>query len=117
MENLHVLSIILFLPLAAGLVCLALPRTGSCLAGRAAFCSSLIELALGVLLYASYDPRGSGYQFDEHASWIPSIGAGYHIGVDGISLGLVLLTAFLTPLVIWYVLHRMENASNGHFFT
>ncbi|MBZ0251862.1 MAG: hypothetical protein K8I02_00865, partial [Candidatus Methylomirabilis sp.] len=51
-------------------------------------------------MLARFDAANGGMQLVERAAWIPSLGITYHVGVDGISLFLILLTTFLTPLVI-----------------
>src|SRR3954447_11543353 len=60
---------------------------------------SLVPLLIAVVVAIAYN-TGAGMQFVENVNWIPAIGAHYALGVDGIGLTLVLLTAFLTPVVI-----------------
>ena len=60
---------------------------------------SLVNLALAIWVGTRFDPAATGLQFAESAPWIPSLGIGYSLGVDGLALPLVLLTAFLAPLV------------------
>src|SRR5207237_810991 len=55
---------------------------------------------LAVPLYLAFDGSRADPQFEERAAWMPTLGVSYHIGVDGISLLLVLLTAFLSPLAL-----------------
>ena len=69
---------------------------------RAAFIFSLAPLALSLYLFAAFDPAEGGYQFVEHYQWIPQLGISYHLGVDGISLFLVLLTTILITLSLLY---------------
>src|SRR5690606_20318434 len=61
---------------------------------------SLVPLVLTLVMWFGYDRVDAGIQFETQAEWFPMIGASYHIGVDGISLPLILLTAILTPLAI-----------------
>ena len=61
---------------------------------------SLVVLAIAVVLAVGFDPGGDQYQFVEYHRWIPSFGTGYILGVDGIALALVVLTAVLVPLLI-----------------
>ena len=68
----------------------------------AAFIFSLIPLALSFYLFAAFDPGQGGYQFVEQYDWIPQLGITYHLGVDGISLFLVLLTTILISLSLLY---------------
>ncbi len=61
---------------------------------------SLIDFILSIPLFVFFNSSTSGPQFVEKLSWIPSIGAEYFIGIDGLSVLLVLLTTFLTPLCV-----------------
>ena len=69
---------------------------------RAAFIFSLIPLAISLYLFAAFDTTNSGFQFVEQARWIPHFGISYHLGIDGISLFLVILTSLLISLSLLY---------------
>ena len=69
---------------------------------RSAFIFSLIPLALSLYLFAAFQTGVAGYQFVERYAWIPQFGISYHLGVDGISLFLVLLTTILISLSLLY---------------
>jgi NADH-quinone oxidoreductase subunit M len=71
-------------------------------AWRSAFIFSLIPLAISFYLFAAFDPHQASYQFVEHYDWIPHFGISYHMGVDGISLFLLLLTTILISLSLLY---------------
>jgi NADH-quinone oxidoreductase subunit M len=74
---------------------------------------SLVVLALAILLWARFDPTSAEYQFTERHPWIPAFGIDYSVGVDGISLLLVELTAFLTPIALlssWESVHKRVKA-------
>ncbi len=71
-------------------------------AWRSAFIFSLIPLAISFYLFAAFDPHQASYQFVEHYNWIPHFGISYHMGVDGISLFLLLLTTILISLSLLY---------------
>ncbi len=98
-QDLPLLSLVAFLPLAGAVLLVFMPA-GSVRAIRAAALAvSLLTFALTLLLFAGFD-GGSGLpEFVERASWLGR-GMDYHVGVDGISLFLVLLAAFLTPLAL-----------------
>ncbi|OII67366.1 NuoM family protein [Streptomyces sp. CC77] len=103
------LSVLTFLPL---LVCAALlvPRRlpdRACLAVWVAVAAA--ELGLAVAVWAGYEP-GGGVQFEERARWIPSAGVGYHVGVDGLSLPLVVLTCVLFLAVAVFSLRGTPRA-------
>ncbi|MGD9730382.1 MAG: NuoM family protein, partial [Nitrospiraceae bacterium] len=63
---------------------------------------ALLELALSVLVLLRFVPESPAMQFSEHARWLPELGIGYHLAVDGISVLFVGLTAFLTVLIVIY---------------
>ncbi|HKD70137.1 MAG TPA: NADH-quinone oxidoreductase subunit M [Candidatus Binataceae bacterium] len=71
-------------------------------AWRSAFIFSLIPLAISFYIFAAFDAQSAAYQFVEHYDWIPQFGISYHIGVDGISLFLLLLTTILVSLSLLY---------------
>ena len=105
----NLVSWVTFLPLLTGvglLVTHALMRsfgTGG-LPVRAwkgvALGSSLFTFLLSLLIWAVYDPTEPGYQLIEYARWLPAFGVHYFVGIDGISLLLVVLTTFLVPIVL-----------------
>ena len=95
----HALSVILFLPVVGALLLAFLPEGSRKWAGSVALAVSLLDLVLAVSLLPGVDPFG-GFQLVEKGSWIPRFGISYYLGVDGLSLAMVVLTAFLTPLSI-----------------
>lgn len=106
MLELPILSIIIFLPLLSGLyiaafICHSNVMTRQVYAMYVAILSSVLTLIATIYLLASFSHSESGtYQFVESYKWVPQIGLEFHIGVDGISLLFVVLTAFLTLICI-----------------
>ena len=105
----YLLTIITFLPLVTGAallgtgaVAIALGRSGlpPALWRAVGLGSTGLTFALSLRLLTAFDPTLTGFQLVEYASWIPGYGIHYHVGIDGISLALVLLTTFLMPLVL-----------------
>ena len=97
------LSSLIFVPLAGAVALLFVDnrderRAGFIRAGTLVV--SLAVLALAILLWARFDATSAEYQFVERHPWIPAFGIDYAVGVDGISLLLVELTAFLTPIAL-----------------
>src|ERR1044072_2492850 len=99
----HILSVVLFTPLAGLLVLLFIPSSNAraikLWANVASFAGFLVSLPLAF----QFD-RTKDFQFVERASWIPTLGASYHIGIDGLGLLLVMLTTllgFLSILASW----------------
>ena len=96
----HLLSIIIFLPIVGAIVLAFIKKENHSAIRATALAFSLVEFAISLPLFFSFDPKIAGMQFDEKAKWIPEYGINYHLGLDGISLLLVLLTTFLTVLCI-----------------
>jgi NADH-quinone oxidoreductase subunit M len=88
-----VLSIVVFLPVAVAAVLLAVPRASDRLVRWTWITASVVELGLVVALWVGYD--GPGYDYEVNRRWIPNVSSGYHVGVDGLSLPLLALTAVL----------------------
>lgn len=99
LEN-HTLSLILFLPAAGAAFLMLLPRQRSAGLRAVALAVSLVPLGLCLWLWARFDPGAAGYQFREQAVWYEAVASSFSLGVDGISLSMVLLTTLLTPLAI-----------------
>jgi NADH-quinone oxidoreductase subunit M len=93
------LTVITFLPLFSVAALLLLRSDDHLWIRRIALAASLAEFAVSLLLLRGFDPTTATYQFQEFHNWIGEA-IHYHLGVDGISLFLVLLTTFLTPLAI-----------------
>jgi len=98
--NTHLLSLILFVPTIAALVMLFLPSGETKLLRWFAFSASLIPFVLTLVLWSRFDPNKTGFQFQETYPWYEALNSSLHLGVDGISVSMVLLTTFLTPLAI-----------------
>ena len=107
------LTVLFLVPIAGALVVAALPTRASALAPKQiSFGISLVTLAVAVLVAVGYDP-GGGMQFTQDSTWIKSFGAHYALGVDGIGLALVLMTAILTPVVILASWNHGEAATGS----
>jgi NADH-quinone oxidoreductase subunit M len=104
-----ILSLIVFTPLLGVLFLMMMPAGQATALRRAAFVFSLPPLVLSLLMLLAFNPADPGFQMTAKVAWIPAFGISYSLGVDGISLFLVLLTAFLMPLVIlagWGDVHK-----------
>src|SRR6266536_4978717 len=103
------LSAIVFLPALAAAGLLAVPaRAPRAVFGWAWAGVSAADLALVVAAWAGYQPHG-GFGWTEDARWIPSAGVGYHVGVDGLSLPLLAMTAVLFLAVAVYSLRETRR--------
>ena len=98
--NNHLLSLILFSPALVALVIFFLPSGEMKLIRWTALVGSLFPFALTLLLWSRFNLNGVGFQFQEQYKWYEAINSTFHLGVDGLSLTMVLLTTLLTPLAI-----------------
>ena len=132
--NNHTLSLLVFLPLAWGLVGLVVPgdtKRGESFAKAWALFGSLLVFGVSVWMYLQFQVQGAEFQFKESAEWLPSMGVSYSLGLDGISLWLVLLTTFMMPIAIlssfsaigtrvkeyYFLLLALETGMLGAFVT
>ncbi len=97
-SGIPVLSLLIFLPALGAVGLLFLRRESLLLIKNLAFAVSVADFLLALSLALSFNPGSSALQFVERASWVPRFGISYLVGVDGISLPLILLTTFLVPL-------------------
>jgi len=103
------LSLMIWLPIAAGVLILLLGNRNIGAGRWLALAGSLVTLALAVPLWSGFDATTAALQFTEKLPWIPRFNASYSLGVDGISMPLIVLTAFMTvPVVIagWSVIEK-----------
>lgn len=112
----HLLSWVVFWPLGAAALLALIPKRMTLAVRLWANAAALIGLLLAAPLWTGLERGDGGFQFVERAPWIPSIGASYAIGIDGISLLLVLLTAligFLAVLCSWNAVREREKEFYG----
>ena len=95
----NLLTIVTFLPLVGALVVLAVPDGK--LGRSIAFWCSVVVFLVSLLLLGKFDAAApAAFQLETNVPWVSSLGIGYHVGIDGVSLLLILLTTFLMPIVI-----------------
>jgi NADH-quinone oxidoreductase subunit M len=111
MISFPLLSLLTFLPLVGCVAIMCVRGDEAVVAANArwaALWTSLIVFALSLILWVQFDQTNPGFQFVEHARWMPEYGVGYSMGVDGISVLFVLLSTLLTPICIlasWESVH------------
>src|SRR5439155_596886 len=98
--GLPLLTLIVFSPLAGAIILAFLPREPVAGLRRAALVFSLVPLGFALSMLERFQPGEADFQLVERAAWIPQWGIDYRLGVDGVSLFLVLLTALLVPIVV-----------------
>ena len=96
----NLLLLILFTPTLVALALLFLPNDEKNLLRWTALVGSLIPFGLTLLLWFNYQNGQAGFQFEQQATWYSALNSTFHLGVDGISLSMVLLTTILTPIAI-----------------
>jgi NADH-quinone oxidoreductase subunit M len=111
----NLLSWLIWLPIAAGAAVLLLGDRRIAVARWLALAASIVTLALCVPLWSGFDLVTSALQFPEEVPWIGAVNAWYYLGVDGISLPLIVLTAFMTPLVVIAAWTTIENRPAQYF--
>ena len=116
--NSNLLSLITFLPLIGALLVLLAPSSRPNVIRWGAVAFSLIPLALSIIMWVGYDNVAGGYQYREQAVWFPQINASYKLGVDGISIPLIVLNAFLMPLamLVSFSVEKAVKAFHALFF-
>ncbi len=105
--NAYILTIITFLPLVGAILLTVFPRRDRDIRWFA-LAVSLLTFVLSLHLPAHFDSAKAGFQFEFNRQWITSPNIHYHLGVDGVSMWLVVLTTFLTPLCVlisWKSVH------------
>src|SRR5947207_11165214 len=103
------LTAVTFLPALGALVLLFVPRRTDATFKVGGLAVSLVAFLLSVSLFVGFDDAVAAFQFEEVRAWMPSFGISYRLGVDGISLLLVLLTTFLTPVALASAWHAIED--------
>jgi NADH-quinone oxidoreductase subunit M len=117
--GLPLLSLIIWLPIAAGIAVLATGGDRNAqLARWIALIGSVAGFLVAIPLYTQFDPLTNAMQFVEHRPWIERFNIHYHLGVDGIAMPLILLNCFTTPLVViagWEVITSRVSQYMGAF--
>ena len=98
------------LNLVAGFSMFALPERNRGAARFLALAAASVSLVLSVLVFALYDRSVGGFQFENQFTWLPSLGISFHVGVDGISAPMVLLTG----VVIFHRRARLVEHRSPH---
>ncbi|MEM1174986.1 MAG: NADH-quinone oxidoreductase subunit M [Pseudomonadota bacterium] len=121
MEFSNLLSILIWLPVFGGAALLAIGDEGDAASSRAgimriaALGIAVLTFLLSIPLFTGFDNSTSAMQFVERVPWVPSLGVDYFLGVDGFSTPLILLTTFITPLVIVAGWDSIKNRPAQYF--
>ena len=115
----YLLSLLIAVPLVGACLVLLVPgkdEERAALVRQLGFGISLVVFALTLVLWWRFDPTSPEFQFVEKVAWIPAFGIDYHLGVDGISLWLVVLTGFLTPIALLCSWESIEKKTRVFVF-
>jgi NADH-quinone oxidoreductase subunit M len=110
-----ILTLVTFLPVAGAALLLFMRKASTGAIRNIALIVSLLTLLLSLPLFSKFDASNPGMQFEQSLPWIPSLGVQYHVGIDGISLFLVLLTTVLTPIAILSSWHSIEKRVREYY--
>ncbi|MCX4243161.1 complex I subunit 4 family protein [Paraliomyxa miuraensis] len=97
----HLITALLVLPIVGALVVATLPKAETKLAHGVGIAFAVLEFLVSLPLISGFAVGQAGMQFETNVPWIAEFGINYHVGVDGFSLWIILLTTLLTPLCIW----------------
>ncbi len=109
------LTLVTFLPLLGAVIVALLPSAQHGLIKTVSLATALLTTIVSFILYAQFDPLGNGMQFVVNIPWVESMGINYHLGIDGISLLLIVLTTILTPIAILSSWHSITTGIKGYF--
>ncbi len=102
-------TLTIFFPLAVALAVLAMPASNPRLIRMTGLGATLLNLVFAIILWIGFNPEDAAIQWRTTIDWIPSLGATYDVGIDGISLSLILLATLLFAMVMVYVLPKYER--------
>ncbi len=113
----EILTLVTFFPLFGVLLLLLVPRERHDSIKSISLIIAFVTMLLSFFLYAMFDPLAHGMQFEVNVPWIASLGINYHMGIDGISLLLILLTTILTVLCILSSWNAITTGVKGYFIS
>jgi NADH-quinone oxidoreductase subunit M len=110
------LTLAVFIPLVGMVIVLLIPKAEETLIKSVALLTTLITAAVGIGILANFNLDDGGLQFQANERWIEVINSRYHVGIDGISLPLVLLTMLVTVCCIIYSWNHFPEPHNPKAF-
>jgi len=116
MEN-QILTLVTFFPLMGIILLLFVPKTRHDTIKAVSFIVAFINLLWSIWMYAMFDPVASGMQFEVNIPWVSGFGIHYHLGIDGISLLLIMLTTILSTIVMISSWNAIKTGVKGYFIS
>jgi NADH-quinone oxidoreductase subunit M len=109
----HLLSVVIFLPAAGAALLAFFPESAAKAARNFALALAVLEFLVSIPLWTRFTIASAGFQFSETLDWIPAMGISYAIGIDGLSLVLILLTTILTPVSLLFSINHVRKSVRG----
>jgi NADH-quinone oxidoreductase subunit M len=116
MEN-EILTLVTFFPLIGAVLLLFVPRSQHDSVKSIALITAFITFLLSIWMYSMFDPVANGMQFEVNIPWIPGFGINYHLGIDGISLLLIMLTTVLSAVVMLSSWKAITTGIKGYYIS
>ncbi|MEA2031248.1 MAG: NADH-quinone oxidoreductase subunit M [candidate division Zixibacteria bacterium] len=113
----QILTLVTFFPLFGIVLMLAVPKNQHNTLKSVCLIIAFVTMLLSIWMYAMFDPIANGMQFEVDIPWITSLGIHYHMGIDGISLLLILLTSVLSVLAILSSWISITKAVKGYYIS
>ena len=113
----QILTLVTFFPILGGLLLLLVPRERHDSIKSLALIIAFVTLIISVFMYVMFDPIATGMQFEINIPWIQAFGISYHVGIDGISLLLIMLTTILTVIAILSSWTSITKGVKGYYIT
>jgi NADH-quinone oxidoreductase subunit M len=109
------LSLLILLPAAAGILLLLVPPENEPLLKRGALLASFLTFLVSIRLWTGFDPASPAMQFVLDKGWLPAYGISYALGIDGISLLMIMLTAFLMPVSVLASFNYIKESRRAYY--
>ena len=117
LTDMSLLSLVIFFPMVGAILIAFIPDKQTDSIKGVSLVIAFITFLLSVFLWAGFDKVASGMQFTEKMTWVTSLGIRYHLGIDGISLLLIILTTILTVLCILASWNSVKHGVKGYFIS
>lgn len=115
--DLNFLTLVTFFPTIGVILLLFVPKTQTDTIKGFSLIISIITMLVSFFVYAAFDPVANGMQFEVNIPWITTFGVNYHLGIDGISLLLIVLTTVLTPLALLSSWNSITEGVKGYYIS
>jgi NADH-quinone oxidoreductase subunit M len=113
----HILTLVTFFPALGAVLLLLVPRQQQDSIRSISLIVAFVTMLLSFLLWGMFDPLANGMQFEVNTPWISSFGISYHLGIDGISLLLIILTSILTLICVIFSWKSVTEGVKGYFIS